>query len=70
MRLVGILKDILTLKFVNAAARILAILVIIVNICSIVRKRSYIQNIKKEDDSFLLKVFSEKYLFGKQKINV
>lgn len=70
MRFVAILKDIFTLKFTNAGARLAAILNVLINFDSIMRKRGSIQKLRKKDDSFLLKVFSEKYLFSSQKINV
>jgi len=70
MRFVAILKDVFTLKFANAGARLAAILNVLVDFGQIIKKRDSIQKLRKKDDSFLFKVFSENYLFGSRKINV
>lgn len=70
MRVIAMLKDTLTLKFANLAARLLALLAVIYNMPSIIRKRNAVQKLRKKDDAFLLQVFSEKYLFSSKKINV
>lgn len=70
MRLMAIAKDILTLKFANAVARIMAILTVIFGLYPIIGKRAVIQRLRRADDSFLLQVFSERHLFGSQKIKV
>ena len=70
MRLMAIFKDILTLSFMSAIARIMAILAVIFKLPSIVRKRHSIQKLRRKGDEFLLQVFSENYLFGSQRINV
>lgn len=64
-RLVSIIKDISTLKIKNAFARINAIWWIIANFNLIIRKRSQLQKLRKASDSFILEVFSEKYIFKK-----
>lgn len=69
MRAVGAAKDILSFQFMNAFARIKAILWIITNFPLVMRKRKKLQAMRKMPDSFLLEVFSEKRLFGK-KINL
>ena len=70
MRFVAILRDVFTLKFANAGARLAAILNVLIDFSHIIKKRGSIQKLRKKDDSFLLKVFSEKYLFSSKKINV
>ena len=63
MRLIAILKDLLTLRFGNALARLKAIFWILFNFNSIMKKRKTIQNMRKVDDKELFKLFSERYLF-------
>jgi len=63
MRLIAILRDLFTLNFINAFARIYTILWIIFNLNSIMEKRRRIQKIRKVDDKVLFELFSEKYLF-------
>lgn len=70
MRLAAILKDILSLNFMNAGARLIAILDVVVNVPYLVKKRSLIQKLRKMDDGFLLRVFSERYLFSSDKVTV
>ena len=70
MRLMAIFKDILTLRLLNAIARIMAIFAVVFKLPSLLRKRASIQKLRRKDDKFLLQVFSEDYLFGSQKINV
>ncbi len=68
MRLIAIVKDILLFKFRNAFSRIKAILWVIFNFNLINKKRKKLQKMRKVDDSFVLKVFSEKNLFRKKAI--
>ena len=70
MRFIGALKDILGLRFANSIARFVAIFAVIANMPSIIKKRIIIQKMRKADDLFLLKVFDEKYLFSRERINV
>lgn len=70
MRLIAVLKDILSLNFMNAGARVAAMLNVMVNIRCLAKKRSFIQRLRKMDDNFLLRVFSERYLFSSDKITV
>lgn len=70
MRLAAIAKDLASLEFAAAGARAAAVFAVILNIPSILRKRRAIQKLRKKDDSFLLEVFSEKYIFSGRKINV
>ena len=66
IRLFAGIMDTLTLNFNNALARIKAILWIIFHINLIIKKRKETQKFRKADDKFILKVFSEKYLFKKK----
>ena len=70
MRFMGIMKDIITFNFSNAGARLFAILTVAIGIFGLLKKRKAVQKLRKKDDSFLLQVFSEKYLFGNKRINV
>jgi GT2 family glycosyltransferase len=66
MRLFAILKDFITLDIENAFSRIKAILWVIFNINLIYQKRKKIQKLRKANDDYILKIFSEKYLFKKK----
>lgn len=66
MRLLAIIKDLATLKLMNVFARLYAILWIIFHFNMISRKRRTLQKLRKAEDSFLFKVFSEKYLSRKK----
>lgn len=70
MRFLGMAKDMVTLNFLSAGARLLAIFAVISNLPAILRKRASVQKLRKKDDSFLMQVFSEKYLFSNKKINI
>ena len=70
MRIVAIAKDIISLNFSNVFARLGAFFYVLFSIPSIISKRSKLQKMRKKPDSFILRVFSEKYLFSKKKINV
>ena len=66
MRLIALLRDIITFNFGSAFARLKAILWLIFNISLIHKKRKETQKFRKADDDYILKVFSEKYLFRKK----
>lgn len=70
VRLIGVLRDFLTLNFMNGFARICSFLWVICNIDKILKKRKYIQKIRKISDEFLFEVFSEKELFKLEKFIV
>lgn len=70
MRIAAILKDVSTLKIADGAARVAAMASVIIKMPSILKKRSAIQRLREKNDSFLLEVFSEKYLFSSRKITV
>ncbi|MBI4451998.1 glycosyltransferase family 2 protein [Candidatus Woesearchaeota archaeon] len=69
MRFVAFVKDILTLRFDLAFSRLRAMFWILLNFNKVLRKRNETQKFRKSDDSYILKVFSEKYIF-KEKFNV
>jgi len=66
LRAIAIARDILTFNFINTLARLKAFLWIIFHINLIYKKRKKLQKMRKADDKFVLKVFSEKYLFKKK----
>jgi uncharacterized membrane protein len=66
MRFIAIIKDLITLRFMSIFARISAILWVIFHFNLIGKKRRKMQKLRKADDKFLFKVFSEKYLFKKK----
>ena len=66
LRLVAMLKDILTLRFDLAFARIRAIFAVLLNFGNIIRKRKETQKFRKADDSYIFQIFTEKYLFRKK----
>ncbi|MBI3034757.1 glycosyltransferase family 2 protein [Candidatus Woesearchaeota archaeon] len=63
MRIVAIARDLITLKFMNAFARLFAVLWIAFNFSSINKKRKKLQKMRKADDMTLFRIFSERYLF-------
>ncbi len=65
MRLIAIIKDAVTLKFMDSFARIYAILWNLLNINKIMKKRRQIQNMRKVNDKELFKYFSEEHLLKK-----
>ena len=70
MRIAAILKDILTLNFANASARAAAISAVIVKMPKVLEKRKAVQKLRIKSDDFVLEVFTEKYLFSRDKVNV
>ena len=70
IRLMAILKDIITFKFTNVLARKYAILWVISHFNIIYKKRKELQAMRKASDKFLLQVFTEKMLFSSKKIIV
>ncbi len=65
-RFVAIVKDTFNFKFGVALSRIKALLWIILNFAFVMKKRSKIQKLRRIDDSYVLGVFSERYLFKKK----
>lgn len=65
MRIIGVIKDVIGLKFMNALARVSAVLWIVFNFGIVIKKRKEIQKLRKADDKFLFRVFTEKNLFKK-----
>lgn len=63
VRLAAIFRDILGLKFLNAAARLRAMSWILSNFNFVLKKRHETQKLRKVDDKELLGAFSEKHLF-------
>ena len=62
-RISAIVRDILTLQFSKAFGRIMALLFVALNFGAIMEKRKKLQKLRRASDSFILKVFSEKYIF-------
>lgn len=62
MRLVGLVKDIFTFKFMNAFFRLRAVFYVLFHIGKILKKRKKVQSLRKFPDKRILKLFSEKYL--------
>jgi hypothetical protein len=62
MRVVAIVRDLARLRFMDAAARLYAVLWVIFKFNKIGKKRKIIQRLRKVKDKELLKFFSEKYL--------
>lgn len=63
MRFIAILRDLATLKLMNAFARLFAILWVGFNFNFINKKKKKLQEMRKIDDRVLFRVFSEEYLF-------
>jgi len=70
MRLATILRDIFTLKFSTAFARIRAIFSVFFMLGKIMEKRKKVQFLRKVSDSYILEAFSEKYLFSKKRLTI
>jgi len=66
MRIFAMLRDMASLDFSSAFARIKAILWVIFNSRTIYKKRKQTQKFRKAEDSYILKAFTEKYLFRKK----
>ena len=66
MRLLAIARDIATLSIGNALARIKAIIWVIFHSRLIYAKRKAVQKYRKVGDSYIFRVFTEKYLFRKK----
>ncbi|MBI2559301.1 glycosyltransferase family 2 protein [Candidatus Woesearchaeota archaeon] len=62
-RFIAILKDLSALKINTAFARLKAVSFILFKFNLIIKKRRQTQKFRKVGDSYILKVFSEKYLF-------
>ena len=68
MRFFAMLKDLAALQLGNIPARLKAMLWIFTHIGLIAKKRKETQKLRKVQDKFLFKVFSEKEMFGLGKI--
>lgn len=62
-RFIAILRDIAIFRIDSAFSRVKAIFYVLFNLNSILNKRKETQKFRKADDSYILKIFSEKYLF-------
>lgn len=69
MRFIAIIKDIMYLRLDLAFARLKALFWVLFNLNKILKKRKETQKFRKVDDDYILKIFSEKYIF-KEKFNV
>lgn len=65
VRFISIIKDMATLKIDIAFSRLKAIFFILSNFGSILKKRKQTQKFRTADDQYILKVFSERYMFKK-----
>lgn len=63
MRFIAIIRDLAVLRADIAFSRLRAILFILLNFGFIMNKRRQVQKFRKADDSYILNVFSEKYIF-------
>ncbi|MBI1935295.1 glycosyltransferase family 2 protein [Candidatus Woesearchaeota archaeon] len=66
VRLLAIAKETASGKFRNAFARIWAILWIASNFSMILEKRKAAQKLRKASDNYILRIFTEKYLFARK----
>jgi hypothetical protein len=64
-RMLNIIKDITRLNFKNAIARARSILWVVFHFRGILIKRTDTQRLRKESDSYILRIFSEKYTLKK-----
>ncbi len=63
IRSIAMLRDLAILRINLALSRLRAILFILLNFGFVLKKRMQVQKFRKANDSYILKVFSEKYLF-------
>ena len=63
IRSIAMLRDLAILRVSIALSRLRAILFILLNFGFVLKKRMQVQKFRKANDSYILKVFSEKYLF-------
>ena len=63
MRLLAIIRDLITLDVPSALSRLKAVFWIALNVRFVLKKRRETQKMRKADDKFILEVFSERYLF-------
>ena len=63
MRFTAIIKDIISLDFKNAIARMSAIFWVVLNIKKIIKKRGLIQKNRIVNDKRLFSLFTERYFF-------
>jgi len=66
MRIISMLKDLVTLNLKGVYAKIKAVLWVISHIPMIYRKRKETQSFRKVSDKDVLSIFSEKHLFKKK----
>ena len=66
MRIFAMVNDILKLNFSKFLSRLEAISWTILNFGKIMEKRDEVQKYRKADDKYILKAFTEKYLFRKK----
>ncbi len=64
-RFIAIIKDVISFKVNIAFARLRALFFVMINMNLIMKKRYETQKLRKADDNFILKVFSEKYILKK-----
>ena len=62
-RFVAMLRDIVALKVSLAISRLKAILYILFNFTKVIKKRRQTQKFRNAEDPYILKIFTEKYLF-------
>lgn len=63
IRVFAVTRDVITFRFANAFSRLKAIFWILFNFKLIYEKRKKLQKLRVADDKFILKIFSEKYIF-------
>src|SRR3989344_8737122 len=66
MRLLAIIRDLITLDVPSALSRLKAVFWIALNVRFVLKKRRETQKMRKADDKFILEVFSERHLFRKK----
>lgn len=66
MRLIAVVKDMITLSFGSAFARLKAILWLMLHANLVYKKRKETQKYRKVDDGHILEIFTEKYIFRKK----
>ena len=62
-RIAALIKDLVAMKIASAFARFKAIFFVIFNFTFVLKKRHQTQKFRKVNDEYILKIFTEKYLF-------
>jgi GT2 family glycosyltransferase len=70
MRIITIVRDIFTLRFTVAAARLHAVVTVFLTLPTILKKRACIQKLRQANDASVFSIFTEKHLFSGKRLTI